>query len=258
MLTDHTYSSSTSNHQGNVRRAIPRTARTFYVPVSNEGYYGYPSVSGDHRHNLKLWREGIQRTAKDAKAAREPKKSRLALEAVAIIEKAKEYAAFFGVKWNPPALPWSEEQIAVFNTYQNERERKWRESRETRQHKARERSRVRTLDRYEAWLRGEKVNTWEFDYSHPAALRVKGDEVETSKGARFPVSHARRGLALVDSVVKSGQPWQANGHTCKLGHYQIDSIDADGAVRAGCHVVSLEAINRVRAEIGGTSNDQAQ
>jgi hypothetical protein len=41
-------------------------------------------------------------------------------------------------------------------------------------------------------------------------LRVVGEEVQTSLGARFPVSHARLGLALVRRVRESGQVLQGN------------------------------------------------
>jgi len=65
----------------------------------------------------------------------------------------------------------------------------------------------------------------------------------------FPVDHARRGLKLVDKVVASGKSWKSNGHTCKLGHYQIDTILESGTVVAGCHVVTLDAINRIREQL---------
>lgn len=98
------------------------------------------------------------------------------------------------------------------------------------------------------WLAGENVSA-SFGWNLPTMLRVKGDNVETSRGVNFPVSHARRGLALIDAVLASGQEWKPNGKTCHLGHYQIDRIEPNGTVHAGCHVVSLEAINRIREAI---------
>jgi hypothetical protein len=44
-----------------------------------------------------------------------------------------------------------------------------------------------------------------------------------TKGANFPITHAKRGLALVRAVVARGEGWQRNGHTFHLGHYQIES-----------------------------------
>lgn len=83
-------------------------------------------------------------------------------------------------------------------------------------------------------------------YDMPVMLRIVTDEtqtvIETSKGARFPIEHAKRGLALIKSVVARGEAWQSNGHTCHLGAYKIDRIDADGTVHAGCHVVPYSEI----------------
>jgi hypothetical protein len=59
-------------------------------------------------------------------------------------------------------------------------------------------------------------------------LRINGHEVETSRGARFPIMHAKRGLALVRAVMSTGQEWGPNGGSCRLGHYHIDRIEANG------------------------------
>ena len=76
-------------------------------------------------------------------------------------------------------------------------------------------------------------------------LRIDGDEVLTSRGARFPISHAKRALAFVRKVRESGQPYVRNGHTIHLGPYAIDRIEPDGTVKAGCHVVSWQEIERI-------------
>jgi glycerol-3-phosphate O-acyltransferase len=80
-------------------------------------------------------------------------------------------------------------------------------------------------------------------------LRIDGDEVVTSRGARFPVSHAKRALALVRNVRESGQAYVRNGHTIHLGPYAVDRIEADGTVKAGCHVVSWEEIERIASAL---------
>lgn len=79
----------------------------------------------------------------------------------------------------------------------------------------------------------------------PTELRIKGDTVETSRGASFPVEHARRGLALVRATIARGEEWRTNGHTCHLGAYKIERITPDGTVYAGCHVVTMQAIERI-------------
>lgn len=80
-------------------------------------------------------------------------------------------------------------------------------------------------------------------------LRVVGDEVQTSLGARFPVSHARLGLAFIRKVRESGLEYVRDGHTIHLGHYIIDRVEQDGTVHAGCHVVKWEEIERIASQL---------
>jgi hypothetical protein len=76
-------------------------------------------------------------------------------------------------------------------------------------------------------------------------LRIAGNEVETSLGARFPIAHAKSGLAFVRKVRESGEAYVRNGHTIHLGPYSIDRIEPNGTVKAGCHVVCWEEIERI-------------
>lgn len=83
----------------------------------------------------------------------------------------------------------------------------------------------------------------------PTLLRIVGSNVETSRHAEFPVSHAKRGLALIRSVVARGEAWESNGHTCKLGLYSISRIEANGDVKAGCHFVPYSSILLIAPEV---------
>jgi hypothetical protein len=98
-----------------------------------------------------------------------------------------------------------------------------------------------------AWRNGDTRARLRDPWNLPVMLRVSSDgtEVETSRGARVPVSHALRGLRFVRAVVSKGETYQRNGHTLHLGHYAIDRIDVDGTLHAGCHVISLAEIERI-------------
>jgi hypothetical protein len=91
------------------------------------------------------------------------------------------------------------------------------------------------------WLAGEHVS---LGYHNTAYLRVKDNEVETSQGARVPLEHVKKALPLVMAYVRNGREYHRNGHTIHLGHYAIDSIDAEGNLRAGCHLFSKAEIER--------------
>lgn len=80
----------------------------------------------------------------------------------------------------------------------------------------------------------------------PTMLRViRGDTVQTSRGADFPLSHALRAIPLVLRCVQTATEWKRNGHTVHLGSFQIDAVDAQGNVTAGCHRVAFTEIARL-------------
>ena len=82
-------------------------------------------------------------------------------------------------------------------------------------------------------------------YDVPVMLRIDGDEMVTSRGARFPVSHAKRALAFVRKIRESQKAYVRDGHTIHLDAYALDRIEANGTVKARCHVVSWEEIERI-------------
>lgn len=81
-------------------------------------------------------------------------------------------------------------------------------------------------------------------------LRREGGEIVTTKGARFPVEHARKAFLLVRTVRRIKEPWQRNGRTIHVGHYELDSIDAEGNVVAGCNRVEFSEIERLAIREG--------
>ena len=80
-------------------------------------------------------------------------------------------------------------------------------------------------------------------------LRINGDDVETSKGASFPINHAVKAFALIQTVMKAGEAWQRNGKTLHLGNFQVDRIEPCGTVIAGCHTVQYSAIECVAKQL---------
>lgn len=107
-------------------------------------------------------------------------------------------------------------------------------------------------DKVAAWREGKPVSWGYNEGESETMLRVKGDQVETSRGAEFPVTHAVRAWPIVKACKKTGREWRTNGHAIHLGSYHLDVIEADGTVKAGCHVVKWDEIERVAKELGLT------
>ena len=65
--------------------------------------------------------------------------------------------------------------------------------------------------------------------------------VETSRGAVFPLSDARRVFDFLQWLEGAEYAAPATGNVF-LGDYRIDAIDAEGNVHAGCHFVPFSSI----------------
>lgn len=67
---------------------------------------------------------------------------------------------------------------------------------------------------------------------------VTGEFLETSQGASVPWEHAVKAFRAIRACRERGTSWKRNGETIRVGHFQIDEIDASGNMKAGCHLFS--------------------
>lgn len=81
-------------------------------------------------------------------------------------------------------------------------------------------------------------------------LRVNGDEIETSRGARIPLDHAPRLWRFIQAIKAAGIPYAHAGHTNYAGEFKIDSIDAAGNLKAGCHMLEYAELRRLAVTLG--------
>lgn len=239
LFTTAHHSVTTSGHCSAVARAIPPNIPVFHVPHLRSGWSELP----DHAQNMESYVRRISELLGKAKRAR-TNRDWLKREALALREQLRGYLTFFALTAVP--LPESDELDALETWIQGHEE----EERQRREEAARAAEQVRRRDQAEQiqrFLAGDAHASYISGVS--PMLRVVGDEVETSLGARFPVAHAIRALAFVHAVRASGREYVRNGHAIHLGPYVIDRIETDGTVHAGCHVVRWEEIERIAPEL---------
>lgn len=245
LFTSEKNSVTTSQHMSAVRRSIPPDVRVFTVPNQ---HFGFSEAEDQYQHerNFKHYVDEVTENLSTCARARSSwKKEHCHEQAVELRKEALCYATFFGLA--DPSI----EQIPDLDSEQmqkikaREADASARKAAETK-HK-REEDRLRWQQTAEQWRRGEYHHYLPYDL--PTMLRIEGHEVVTSRGARFPIVHAKRGLALVRAVIARGEDWRRNGKNCRLGHYQLDWIEANGTVHAGCHVVAWDEIERIASEI---------
>jgi hypothetical protein len=242
LFTTATHSVTTSSHCSAVRSAIPSGIRVFHVPnVCHGRYSGSELTANDHTGNLNDYAERIEKhVITSARARSSYAKTWNNQSAGHLRDQAFAYSAFFGL----PAPNIAEVPELDSDALTTIRKREARRSAEKAEQTKRERAEaiVRQQELITKWRAGQYSGCF---YDVPTMLRIDGDEVVTSRGARFPVLHAKRALAFIREVRESKQAYARNGRTIHLGPYSIDRIESDGTVKAGCHVVSWEEIERL-------------
>lgn len=237
LFTTASYSVTTSGHKSDVRSAIPASVEVYLVSD--------PSASPER--NFRDYQRDFETKVKavaDARTKRSKAKRYTELEE--ITHHANKLAEGFGLaeRLTLPDLPGIMDAVNEIRAREAEAER----LAEIEYQRQQEIRRAELAEVVERWKNGE--NVYGREYYHPETfLRVHGGEVQTSRGASFPVSHAVKALRIIDKVKETGNPYQRNGHTVHLGHYDLDSIDAEGNVVAGCHYVPYAEIERVKPAV---------
>jgi hypothetical protein len=103
----------------------------------------------------------------------------------------------------------------------------------------------------EQWIAGEK-GTIEHDWSGPTYVRKEGDRVVTSRGAEVPFKDAVRLYQYAAQWRAKnfpfGKAWQSVGgqsEAVRVGHFQLNEIDAEGNARVGCHRLDFMEMERL-------------
>jgi hypothetical protein len=114
----------------------------------------------------------------------------------------------------------------------------------------------------EKWLKkvlrenAEKIHAWRqganvyLPYDLAVILRVSADglNVETSQRANFPVSAASGAWKAIKRARATNMRWQSNGSKIRLGIHQLDYVESNGDLKAGCHYVKYaESLGIARA-----------
>jgi len=246
------FSVTTAGHLSLVRHAIPSSAIVFEVPNVRATYqWAEPGI--DHATNLDYFVEQSKEALAKAQKSRKYGLDTLS-KAFDYEDQALKYAAFFEIPtgaWGRFSFLPQGEELDALQAKLREREERAEAVDKVRRAKQEakwaEESRIRALkaeEQIELWKQGNPHA--HVPWGSPTMLRVKGDEVETSKGARVPVEHARRILRLVRIAVAKGQDIIPTSQLeSTIGYYKVDRIESSGTLHAGCHVIAYDEIERI-------------
>jgi hypothetical protein len=238
---------TTNSQRSSVRRAIPDSVTVFDVDSLH-------TYTIDHAQNISAYQYEAKQQLSKARNGRKYAGSALA----AAFEQhsiATKYAAFFGLDAPDFSFLPSGLELEALNIQIAERRERARiaDADRDRKEEARrlERQRIAALELPEkiaAWRNGLPVDSWTLR-TIPTMLRIDGEQVVTSLGARVPVDHAKRALKIVRACFNSKREFVRNGHTVHIGQYAIDRIDADGTLTAGCHKISYSEIEALAPQL---------
>lgn len=100
------------------------------------------------------------------------------------------------------------------------------------------------------WLAGDNVSLpYEARATETggAYVRVYGDEVQTSQGARVPLSAGRMLLARAARCRATGTPLYCSH---RVGSFHLSAIDAEGNARVGCHLLEWSQMEAAAQRAG--------
>lgn len=242
LFNSRRYSITTSGHQGAIRAAIPSNVTVFDVSEvwSTSIDSSWTPVKERHEKNVKNYLFELNTAISKAQRARtlyskgweHGRAKSLRAELIA-------YCKFFGLAC-PKNLPQSVLTSAMV------RKIKAREAfLQTPEHRAKlEQERVKRAGKViENWRNGTEYVR--LPHGLPTMLRIRGEEIETSMGARVPIDHAKRVLGIIRTLHAENRAFESNGHTIPIGVYKVDKIDADGMLHAGCHHIPYAEIERI-------------
>jgi hypothetical protein len=139
-----------------------------------------------------------------------------------------EYAQFLGLDYYCYNLEELQAQAIINDKARKEREKIQKAEKIKEQAEA-----------LEAWRNGEDRR----HYFEITALRIKDNEIETTKGARIPLDHAIKAWPLLNRIAHSDEVFMPNNHAIHFGNYRLTRADKNQLI-VGCHnIPMLEVLN---------------
>jgi hypothetical protein len=236
LFNANNYSISTSKHTGHARHAVRGDVPIFHVDN--------PERDPDKVQTKERAATALEKAIRTVARSRTNTEWRMR-DAEKIATEANALAQFYGWRWRLPMPQWSPEFLA---------DAKDRAAKEQAKRAAETKHRNDALqaqikDTITAWLAGEPVSFPSWQYQGPTLLRIKGEDIQTSKGASVPIEHAKRAWPIIKRCHDRATAWQSNGHTLPVGHFKIERIETDGTVIAGCHRIGFAELHRIAVEL---------
>ena len=227
------YSVTTSKQQG-----LAGSASRHY---SNHIYLEFPQRGLNHllfnqldfnsfvlKHNNRLIEEALIKASRSRKYSDQYK-----AEALRIIGNLTKYALFNNLSYEVPNTEKLTESAIKADKEAKALEKIRKAERIKEQAKA-----------LENWRAGFDVR----NHFEVTALRIKDDEIQTTRGARIPLDHAIKFWGLIKSWHEKGVSYVKDHHSIHLGNYTVNSFK-DDILTVGCHSIPYSEIQGIASQL---------
>lgn len=262
LLSVEQYSNTTAQHIGDARMAVRHLPRfeVRFLPSAAGRAPRVPYGECVHAANIEDYRQRIAALLARARRARS-NGPWLTEQAESLAAEAVAYARAFGLPV-PDAAEGIEGALAALAPVIAEaRERQAQANARRAEEMARraeERAKAEALAaeereaRLAEWKAGAAIYPPRTD---TCAVRVAPHDsavLETSWGAEVPLAAAVLVFRMADKARREGRAVDfARGEGPRIGpHFRLDRVDADGTIRAGCHVIRFEDAEPVARSLG--------
>lgn len=235
IINNRNYSVSTSKHQSQLRYAANHLNRIYIDFVG----YNVQRLEPDEWRGLSI--KPLIEHYESAAAANLAKASRARknadhYRAAAFngLKELKTYFAFFGIEYEAGDL--SELEAAAIENDKKERERA----------KARKIEKMKEqAEKLAEWREGANLGWLNFEVT---ALRIKNDEIETSRGAKIPLDHAIKVWPLLSRIANSDESFRPSNHAIHLGNYRLTYADNQHLI-VGCHDIPMSEVKNIAKQL---------
>lgn len=232
IFNTYSYSNSTCKHQGHAQSATHGKNKIF-LEIPSYNLRSLVFTQNDFNELVvKTNRHWIARLLVKAERARLNGDTYKA-EAYSIEQNLKRYAELIKLNYEPLDLDHFKNEAIALDKGRKAQEKIRKAEKITEQ--------VEDLQR---WRNGEDVRS----YFEVTALRIKNDEIETTKGAKIPMEHAVRAFPLLKRLHEKDQSIDLSSHSIKLGYYTVSRVEKDNLI-VGCHSIPFSEIYAIANQL---------
>lgn len=256
IINNDSYSNTTSTHQSYVRQALPDSCKRYYANTAILKIFIQDNIDKKRLKTAltEYLDSNLEDTLKDCSKPRikQTTKAKHITEFTTLFTRIQEIAALFKVK-----LPVKFSQAidtlindlgsAIAKYEKTVKAAKVKKEKACAKYNAEQKALA--AEAIKLWLNNEHLDyKMQRAMEHNAGityLRLNKDEIETTRGARFPIKEAIEAFPTIASTVTLDTFLTCN---IQLGSFHITKID-HGNVTAGCHFVEWPQIKRIAEQL---------